>query len=348
MWNTLEYWYADERHVVFNKYEISDDGQIRNSKTLNILRQRITKRGKGYHVINVVDDDGITQTIRVARAVCCSFLGKPPTNLHTADHKDRMKENNTVANLRWYDKSGQSNNQTRNDTKKTALLVSHNGEDKTVKEWATVLNTDRDQIYRWINTNEDFSYKIYEDLEGEIWKIVPGADNKRGHWEVSNMCRVALHTANARRVLNADEMNTDGSYPCIKTNGKSIGAHVAVFMVFFPDEYNNKSREEIVCHKNDIPIDFSPDNLYLGNKSANGKDAHDNGCHDGTMRERKPCVATKGDTRHSFLSISDAADWIKITTRFTNASSQNISAKIDKIRADGLLRTAYGYVWTSS
>ena len=344
MWTTLTYWYVDGRHYVFTKYEISDDGQIRNSKNLAVLRQRITKRGKGYHVINVVDDVGITQTIRVARAMCCSFIGKPPTKLHTADHIDRKKENNTMANLRWMDKSEQTNNQTRPDTKKNTLFVIHNGEEKTVGEWASVFNTDNDQIYRWINKNTDFSYKTYEDLEGEVWKIVPGGEHCRGHWEVSNMRRVAHCTKNARRVLTSTEMSMDDNYPLI---GGKIGAHVAVFMAFFPDEYKNKLPGEIVCHKNDNPSDFSPDNLYLGDKSRNGKDAHDNGCHDGTMRERKPCVATKGDIRQSFSSISDAAAWIRKTTRFTNALPNNISSKIDSKRPDGLPRTSYGYVWTS-
>jgi hypothetical protein len=344
MWTTLTYWYVDGRHYVFTKYEISDDGQIRNSKTLAVLRQRITKRGKGYHVVNVVDDVGITQTIRLARAMCCSFIGKPPTKLHTADHIDGTKENNTMGNLRWLDKTGQTNNQTRSDTKKSTLIVNHNGEEKTIGEWASVFNTDNNQIYRWINKNEDFSYKIYEDLEGEVWKIVPGTEHDRGHWEISNMNRVARCTTNARRVLTSDELNMDGGYPMIA--GK-IGTHIAVFMAFFPDEYKNKRANEIVCHKNDIPSDFSPGNLYLGDKSSNGKDAHDNGRHVGTMRERKPCVATKDDIRHSFSSISDAVDWVRKNTKFTKAVSNNISPQIDKKRPDGLPRTAYGYVWTT-
>jgi len=55
-------------------------------------------------------EDGTQQKFNVARAVCEAFHGPPPSDQHTADHKDRDKNNNWSSNLQWSTKREQNLN----------------------------------------------------------------------------------------------------------------------------------------------------------------------------------------------------------------------------------------------
>jgi hypothetical protein len=77
-------------------YEVSDAGEVRNSKT-----GRILKPGNdcGYHQVNLCIN-GIKTSIKIHRLVALYHL-ENPENKSQIDHIDRNKINNNVTNLRW-------------------------------------------------------------------------------------------------------------------------------------------------------------------------------------------------------------------------------------------------------
>ena len=79
-------------------YEISSNGQVRNSRTGRILAQRLGGTAK-YRFVSLWKGNKEKHML-VHRLVAMVFVpnpeGKPQVN-----HKDRNKENNTVANLEW-------------------------------------------------------------------------------------------------------------------------------------------------------------------------------------------------------------------------------------------------------
>lgn len=88
MWKTID---------THPNYEVSSEGQVRNSKT-----QRVLKGGKhtdGYLQVPLYPN---YKTFKIHRLVADAFLEPAEGEV---DHIDRDKTNNTVTNLRWVLKS---------------------------------------------------------------------------------------------------------------------------------------------------------------------------------------------------------------------------------------------------
>jgi hypothetical protein len=207
--------------------------------------------------------------IQVARAVASTFIGKPPTSLHTADHIDGVqKKNDALTNIRWLCKPGQRDNQIRSAACKTALIVVNNGIEKTVNEWVGHMNAvkkseERKFTIGMINhyaqkKQHGFFYKEYSNLEGEKWEWIEGSKTKKGHWEISNMSRVKYVTNHAENVLWDERLGRSKGYPTLDINGK------------------------------------------LGTASDNIKDSHDNGNRDGTKTARLALLGIKKKVRLAF------------------------------------------------
>jgi hypothetical protein len=119
--------------------------------------------------------------------------------------------------------------------------------------------------------------------------------------------------------------------------------HLVVFQTFRPEEYKAMKEGEMILHKDDDRMDCRIDKLRVGTASENGRDAHDNGKHDGTKTARRPCVAHKGEWSKSFDSLAEAVEWLQATTSYDQAQNGPISNCLD-----GKRKTAYGYTWTLS
>jgi len=313
---------------------------------------------EGYHIVGVRDASGKKHGILIGRAIASTFIGPPPTKAHTADHKDKNRANDTLENIRWLCKRGQRINQERLDTQKNAFLVDRDGEEKTLKEWADYFNSNDEKnhmgreytlamIQQYAQKRQHgFSYKEYPDLPGEVWKDVEGSKNKQGMWKISNMNRIKYVTKFAENVLEGERLGLNNGYPTIYFNGKHWYLHIVVFMTFFPDEWTKKKPDEMVLHKEDDRMDFRPEMLRLGTRSENGKDAHDNGKHDGTLSARQKCESyIDGVLEKEHESQEAAAEYLRSEKGIDKASHKRISDALSGTRKDGSPKIRYGRTW---
>jgi hypothetical protein len=344
----LWYYFEDGNLMRFNKYTIDQTGVIRNKKTDKILI--CSKSGK-YNVCAVQSDDGKRRMIRIGRALASTFVGPPPTTRHTVDHIDRDRNNDTLDNIRWSCEKGQRDNQVRPEIYKSAFIVARDGVEKTAKEWFVHLKEQRnsynriytvDMITQYAQKKQHgFAYKEYPNLEGEIWKKIPGVDNWRNRWEISNMNRVKYITKYTENVLFEGRLGLSGNgYPSVKIGNKNYSCHVLTFMAFFPEEYASRKPDEIILHQDDDRMDFRPHKLRLGTQRENVKDAHDNGCYDDTKTTRMRCASyINGILEKEYISQDDAQEYLK-SIGFDKAFDGNICKALN-----GKYKTAYGRTW---
>jgi len=78
----------------YPNYEVSTKGNIRNIKTLNILKSSLRN---GYPSLGL-SKDGKSKTVNIHRIVASVFLGE---NDIIINHKDGDKTNNNLENLEW-------------------------------------------------------------------------------------------------------------------------------------------------------------------------------------------------------------------------------------------------------
>ena len=350
----LKYYFANNWRVcvIFDKYTIDENGVVRNEKR-EVMTYSTSKAG--YHRIGVFDAFGKHWNIYIARALASTFRGPPPTKAHTADHEDKIRANDTLDNIRWLCKRGQAINRMMPDTLKTAFIVDRYGEEKTNKEWVNFLKDKKNHLGRKYTAKmikiyaqkkqHGFAYKKYPDLAGEVWKDVEGSKNKKGMWQVSNMNRFKYVTKFAENVLEGDRLGLTSAYPTIRINDNHWMCHVVAFMTFFPDEWSNKKPDEMVLHKEDNKLDFRPEMLRLGTGSENTKDAHNNGCYDGTLTARQKCASYfKGAFEKEHESQNAAAEYL-LSIGFKKSRSNNISRALNGTKKNGSPKISYGRTW---
>ncbi|AGE59226.1 hypothetical protein PBCVOR070422_798R [Paramecium bursaria Chlorella virus OR0704.2.2] len=348
MEETLEYHFEDETHVKFSKYTCDDLGIIKHKES----GKTPSYGNKVYNTCGVYDDEGNYRTILVGRAVASTFLGKPPTPEHTADHiESEQKKNDALSNIRWNCKKGQRDNQNRPETLKSAFIVVKDGIEKTVNEWVKYMNAmktpeDREFTNGMIKgyaqrKTRGFAYKKYPDLEGEIWKPIKDSKPEReDYWKISNMNRVKWITNHAENVLWGERLGRSNGYPIVYINGKKWYCHILAFAAFHSELWKAKEPEEMVLHEDDDKEDFRPHKLRLGTGSDNAKDARDNGKYDGTKTARMKCASyIDGVHEEDHPSQHHAAEYLK-SKGYPKADDSNIGKALsDKYD------TAYGRTW---
>lgn len=92
------------------RYEVSDDGLIRNRKTKRVLKG--CDGGNGYVVVTLTIGEVVKKQY-VHRLVATTFIPNPD-NLPQVNHKDENKQNNRVDNLEWCTASYNTNYGDRN------------------------------------------------------------------------------------------------------------------------------------------------------------------------------------------------------------------------------------------
>jgi hypothetical protein len=340
MMKTLLYDYYNGYHTVYDEYTIDTFGIVRD---MSGFVKPPYADNEGYQRV-YIRKNGKTYSLYVHRAVASSFIGKPPTRKHTADHYNGIRNDNCIDNIRWATPKEQAQNRTMPCTNKSAIIVVKDGIEKTVKEWVKHLEHEKTP-YGNMYTNgviaayakrkqHGFSYKVFDDLPGEIWKVVPGST-----MEISNKLRVKRVTKYTTNVIDVTQLHTSNGYPMVYVNGKQQSLHTICFQSFFPDEYKSMSSREIIRHKYDDKLDFRPENLLIGTKSQNMSDAHDNGKFNDTKIMRKKCVSyIDGVEEKEHNSLHDATHYLR-EHGYNKAAPSNINT------ANGTNKIRYGRTW---
>lgn len=340
MMKTLLYDNINGCHTVYDEYTIDTFGTIRDMSGIVKLPYA---DNEGYQRVHVRKNRK-THSLYVHRAIASSFIGKPPTLKHTADHYNGIRNDNYVDNIRWATPEEQAKNRNMPCTNKSALIIVKDGVEKTAKEWVKHLEYEKTP-YGKMYTNgvisayaqrkqHGFSYKVFDDLPGEIWKVVSGANI-----EISNKLRVKRYSKYATNVIDVSQMHTSNGYPMLYVNGKQQSVHAICFQTFFPDEYKFMTPSEIIRHKYDDKLDFRPENLLIGTQSQNMSDAHDNGKFNDTKIMRKKCVSyIDGVEEKEHNSLHDATHYLR-EHGYNKAAPSNINM------AMGTSKIRYGRTW---
>lgn len=91
--------------LIYNKenfskfYEISNYGQLRNSRTKHIVKLNTNHKNYKYYVATLGSRKN-KKAFLIHRAVACTFIINP-YNLPIINHKDGNKSNNNINNLEW-------------------------------------------------------------------------------------------------------------------------------------------------------------------------------------------------------------------------------------------------------
>ncbi|AGE50123.1 hypothetical protein ATCVCanal1_258L [Acanthocystis turfacea Chlorella virus Canal-1] len=342
---TLQYYSAKGKLTVFDDYMIEKNGIVTNILTGHVMSQ--CENASGYNRTTIRHEEQ-PYTILTGRALASTFLGPPPTNRHTADHKDKNNSNDVLSNIRWLCKSGQRKNQTRPTEYKSAFLIVKDGVELTVKDWVKMYKKPNGKEYTIERIQQfaqqqlnGFRYKVFPKLHGEVWKAVSGSKNKMGEWFISNKNRIKYKTKYAENVMTVEQLTHLDGYPQIKINGKIIRCHYLSMMTFRPREYAAKLPGDIIMHKNDDKLNFNPFRLRWGTPPENGKDAHRNGKYDGTKKKQKPVASYINDVfEKNHESLRDAAKYLR-ENGYPTATRSNVTDGL----YDGVVR--YDRTWKS-
>ena len=142
-------------------YEISDRGDVRNTRTNKILGRRIDK--DGYRLVQLYNS-GVGHNHKVHRLVAETFIGRDPDR-DQVNHLNGNKEDNRVENLQWCTRSENTRHaynelqfranissaikaHTKLDERKIREIIRLREEGVSVKEIAERYNVSIYSIYR--------------------------------------------------------------------------------------------------------------------------------------------------------------------------------------------------------
>lgn len=86
-----------------SRYEVSNEGRVRNVKTGRVINGRLNKKNEGYRRVNINGKDEY-----VHRLVAKTFYDCDRPNLQV-NHIDGNKTNNALSNLEWVTRKENTN-----------------------------------------------------------------------------------------------------------------------------------------------------------------------------------------------------------------------------------------------
>ena len=342
---------AEEWRVIpgLIKYEASSLGQIRNRETSLMLRQR--KDDGGYMRVNLTRGQQDRVTRAVHRLIALTFLSNPESKL-TVNHKNHVRDDNSVDNLEWATTLEQNRHKRKRETQehyssstrkiwrcnpltgerldlfdsvKVASLAVM-GSKKGMTKIVAVAGGRKEKGY---TRHTAFKYKWeyhMEEIAGEIWKdvdpqIIKGVEG----YQVSSEGRIRNRTG---RIGNAYPIKSAESYLWFSISSNQYLAHIIVAKTFLP----NFANKQCVNHKNGAKNDPRLWNLEWVTQSENCQHAHDTGLNPTGKPVRQISMLT-GETIAEFSSASKAG-------RETGVNGDNIGSA-----ARGQLHQAGGFFW---
>ena len=139
-------------------YEITLDGQVRNSKTGRILKTSLTM---GYKTLRL----GTGKHHYIHHLVAHAYLPFPTEELCVIDHIDRNKQNNHAYNLRWVSRTVNCENRTIETKPRASNKQGHHHIKKVLTKRQVVPS------YAVVYNNKVFKhYSLHKTLDEAIAK----------------------------------------------------------------------------------------------------------------------------------------------------------------------------------
>ena len=145
----------------YDNYEISNFGNVRNTKTGKFLKPR--KILDGYLQIGLYKM-GITKFFLIHRLVGFAFIPNPE-NLREIDHIDQDKTNNSITNLRWVSRSNNNRNRPKKQNSSSQYIgVSF---DKHAGKYVARIRINNKNKYIGLYETEEDAGKAWDDYVKE-------------------------------------------------------------------------------------------------------------------------------------------------------------------------------------
>ncbi len=125
----------------YDNYEVSSQGNVRNSKTKRILKPSLNRGG---YLQIVLCKNSKLKTLPVHRLTAIAFIPNPENKINI-DHIDNNRLNNNVDNLRWA--TTQENAWNRQITCKNKSGVKGISFDKRYQKWRSRMTIDGHDIH---------------------------------------------------------------------------------------------------------------------------------------------------------------------------------------------------------
>ena len=244
-----------KQHPIYENYEGSNIGRIRNKITKKIKKQYEYKN----RLQVTLNHNSNKKTIISSRFILSCF-SEGEFDLE-CDHIDSDPLNNKIENLRWIDKTTNMNNP--NTIKKRKKDSKHNYGRKVAcydlngnfiklynsieeaSNFNNVSDTAISQVCKGITKKSNgYKWKYVDDeiYEGEFFKKHPYIDI-----EVSNLGRIRKITKGWSRITKGSKGST--GYLTYRCNGKSYFVHRLVAETFIENLYNKPQVNHIDCNK---------------------------------------------------------------------------------------------------
>ena len=168
-WFSLEF--IDPR---ISFYEINRNGQIRNSRFVAKKNLSIQKTKSGYYEVKLYSKkDSFSVHIFIHRALCLMFLPNlEPETRTLVDHKDRVRTNNSLSNLRWVTITENNKNLERGKVNKDALFYEYSDKEKNniirVYTGDEIIARFGKEYKRF---RKEFIRKKYNFYDGSYWTV---------------------------------------------------------------------------------------------------------------------------------------------------------------------------------
>ena len=176
-------------------------------------------------------------------------------------------------------------------------------------------------------------YKILDenDLDGEIWRIVPGHDSVM----VSNLGRVKVNKNGEYRLHKQYLLPNGYCYIDVRINGKlhHTRIHRMVALAFIPNPYNFP----VINHKDEVKTNNCVDNLEWCTQKYNCNYSYDKIYRNNIKNRVKPVVQydLNMNVLNEFESANSAARAIGISTVYNHIAEC----------CNGKLKTCYGFIF---